>query len=189
MYHVCVWCLWRPEEGLGSPGIGCEPPCECWLLNPGPMQEQLVFSPLWWRQIIFPERVLSSPIHRGFLWHLLRVRHCSLFTFLHSATSAFQSTVLLVSPPIQQTWMRSCFSPSMSSKAVYIGLQRGTKCVASSQLSPPATPTLYGFNLLVSELQLKERETSNDPGNERKVTEILEALSLVLSPETTRIIL
>ena len=46
MYHVCAWCLWWPEEGIGSPGTGvtdsCELPCGCWELNPGPLEEQSV---------------------------------------------------------------------------------------------------------------------------------------------------
>jgi hypothetical protein len=36
-----AWCLWRPEEGVRSPGTrvtdGCEPLCGCWE----PLQEQL----------------------------------------------------------------------------------------------------------------------------------------------------
>ena len=35
--HVCAWCLWRSEEGIGSPETGvtddCEPP------YPGPLEE------------------------------------------------------------------------------------------------------------------------------------------------------
>ena len=41
------WCLQSPEEGIGSPGAGvtdgCEPLCECWELNLGPLEQQLVF--------------------------------------------------------------------------------------------------------------------------------------------------
>ena len=44
---TCVQCLWRPEEGgrVSGPGItdGCEPPCDCWELNPSPLQKQPVF--------------------------------------------------------------------------------------------------------------------------------------------------
>ena len=46
MYYVCAWYLWRPEEDVGSPetGItnGFESPCECWELNLGPLQEQML---------------------------------------------------------------------------------------------------------------------------------------------------
>jgi hypothetical protein len=35
--------LQSPEKGIGFPGwYGCEPPCGCWELNPGPLQEQQV---------------------------------------------------------------------------------------------------------------------------------------------------
>jgi hypothetical protein len=44
--HVHAWCLQWPEQGVRSPGAGitdhCEPPCRCWELNPGPLQEQPV---------------------------------------------------------------------------------------------------------------------------------------------------
>lgn len=44
VYHVCTWCLWRPEKGVRSPGTwvtgGWELPCGGWELNPGPLQEQ-----------------------------------------------------------------------------------------------------------------------------------------------------
>ena len=37
VHYVPVLCHWRPEEGIGSPGIGvtdgCELPCGCWELN------------------------------------------------------------------------------------------------------------------------------------------------------------
>jgi hypothetical protein len=39
-----VQCLWGLEEGVGSHGTGvtggCEPPCGCWELDLGPLQEQ-----------------------------------------------------------------------------------------------------------------------------------------------------
>jgi hypothetical protein len=38
--HVCAWCPWMPEQGVGFPGTGvtvdCEMPCGCWELNLGP---------------------------------------------------------------------------------------------------------------------------------------------------------
>lgn len=40
----CVQCLREPEENFGSPGIGdtdnSKPPCGCWKLNLGPLQEK-----------------------------------------------------------------------------------------------------------------------------------------------------
>jgi hypothetical protein len=42
--HECQY-SWRPEEGIRSSGPrvidSCEPPCECWELNPGLLQEQV----------------------------------------------------------------------------------------------------------------------------------------------------
>ena len=36
-------CACRPEEGIRSLIIdGCEPPCGCWELNSGPLEEQPV---------------------------------------------------------------------------------------------------------------------------------------------------
>lgn len=41
---AAMQCLQRTEDDLGFPGSGvtysCEPPCQCWKLNPGPLQEQ-----------------------------------------------------------------------------------------------------------------------------------------------------
>lgn len=38
-YHVHAWCLWRSDEGSGSPGprdtYDYGPRCGCWKLNPG----------------------------------------------------------------------------------------------------------------------------------------------------------
>jgi hypothetical protein len=31
-----------PEEGIRFPYSGCKPPCGCWELNSGPLEEQLV---------------------------------------------------------------------------------------------------------------------------------------------------
>lgn len=40
MYHLCVWCLWRPKEDTRSPGTeitdSCKLPCGCWDSNLGP---------------------------------------------------------------------------------------------------------------------------------------------------------
>ena len=47
--YVCLmhaWCLRKPEKGIGFPGTGVtdgrEPPCGCWGLNLGPLEEQPV---------------------------------------------------------------------------------------------------------------------------------------------------
>jgi hypothetical protein len=38
-----VWCPQQSDGIVGVPSSGtCEPPCECWELNPGPLQEQSV---------------------------------------------------------------------------------------------------------------------------------------------------
>ena len=43
--HVCPQ---RPEEGIGSPGTevtdNCKPPCGCWELNSGLLEDQPVLS-------------------------------------------------------------------------------------------------------------------------------------------------
>jgi hypothetical protein len=33
-----------PEEGIRSHSDGCEPPCGCWELNSGPLEEQSVLT-------------------------------------------------------------------------------------------------------------------------------------------------
>ena len=42
---ICMQCLQRPKEGMGSPGTGvkvdCKLPCGCWGLNLGLLQDQL----------------------------------------------------------------------------------------------------------------------------------------------------
>jgi hypothetical protein len=47
VHHVCAN-PGRAEEGVRSPetGVtdGCEPPCECWELNPGPLKEKQILS-------------------------------------------------------------------------------------------------------------------------------------------------
>ena len=44
--YVCGWCPQKEEEGTGSPETRvanrCGPSCECWELNPGPLEERLV---------------------------------------------------------------------------------------------------------------------------------------------------
>lgn len=46
VHYLCARCLWRPEEGLGFSGTavtdGCKPPCGCWELNSGSLEEQLM---------------------------------------------------------------------------------------------------------------------------------------------------
>ena len=46
MCNIYIQCLQRPEEGTGSSGAGvtngCELPCGCRELNPGPLEEQQV---------------------------------------------------------------------------------------------------------------------------------------------------
>lgn len=44
VHHVHLWCLRRPEEAIGYPGItdGCELPCGCGEPNPAPLQKQPV---------------------------------------------------------------------------------------------------------------------------------------------------
>ena len=43
VYHLYVWCQWRPDEGTGSPGTGitdsCDLSCGCLELNLGPLKE------------------------------------------------------------------------------------------------------------------------------------------------------
>lgn len=42
--HACVQYAQRPQEGIHFPGsggtCGCEPPCVCWALSPGPPEKQ-----------------------------------------------------------------------------------------------------------------------------------------------------
>lgn len=48
VYHMCAWC--QESECIKSPGTGvidgCEPPCECWKLNLGLLQEQEMLQTL-----------------------------------------------------------------------------------------------------------------------------------------------
>ena len=41
--------MWRPQEGVRCPGTGvtdgCELPCGCWELNPGPLEKLLTAEP------------------------------------------------------------------------------------------------------------------------------------------------
>jgi hypothetical protein len=45
-YMSAHQCQWKPYESFRSPGTGvtggCELPCECWEMNPGPLEEQPV---------------------------------------------------------------------------------------------------------------------------------------------------
>lgn len=42
IYALVSKCLWRPEEGIESPGDGVTCVCDigCWKPNPGPLQEK-----------------------------------------------------------------------------------------------------------------------------------------------------
>lgn len=44
VHHVHACCLWRPEDGVRSPGTGVRdgygPLCGCWKLKSGPLQER-----------------------------------------------------------------------------------------------------------------------------------------------------
>lgn len=44
VHYIHAW--WRPEKGVGAPGIevpnSCIPPCRSWEPNSGPVQEHLV---------------------------------------------------------------------------------------------------------------------------------------------------
>lgn len=43
VFCVCIWCLHRPEDGIGCPGTGgFGPSYKRWELNPGSLQEQQV---------------------------------------------------------------------------------------------------------------------------------------------------
>jgi hypothetical protein len=59
----------RPEEGAGflETGItgGCEPPCGCWKLDPGPLQEQpvlLTAEPPYLRIFVFLQNTVSAEL-------------------------------------------------------------------------------------------------------------------------------
>jgi hypothetical protein len=58
VYHSHAWCPQKSEDSKGSLGTGvtmvCEPPCECWELNPGP---------LWEQQLILPAEASLQPLH------------------------------------------------------------------------------------------------------------------------------
>ena len=67
--YVCVPCVYmipprRPEKDIKYPGTGvtdnCEPPCGCWELNLGPLQEQQVLLTSEWslKAPIYPLIVL-----------------------------------------------------------------------------------------------------------------------------------
>jgi hypothetical protein len=49
MYHVCLWYIQRPEEGIGCPQTGdmdgCKPPSGRWEGKQGPLQEQQAIFP------------------------------------------------------------------------------------------------------------------------------------------------
>jgi hypothetical protein len=46
LYYMYTYCLWKPEEGIGSSRTGVtdgyELPCGSWELNPGSLEEQTV---------------------------------------------------------------------------------------------------------------------------------------------------
>jgi len=44
VHHPCMQYPWKAEEGTVpldlELGLVCEPPCRCWDLDPGPVQQQ-----------------------------------------------------------------------------------------------------------------------------------------------------
>lgn len=122
MYHVCVWCLWRPEECLGSPEIGCEPPCGCWLLNPGPMQEQLVSRPYDRNRLFFLRVTLSHPSVEDFCGISYMSGTVVFLLFPIEQFLLFKApSRWLVLPFSKLVWGHAFLSaaPRVSSKAVY----------------------------------------------------------------------
>lgn len=70
VHHICAWYLQMSEKSIRSPRIsyrGCEPPCELWESNLGPLQQQSVFST--------PEPSLQ-PLHIFFYMELIEDIFC-----------------------------------------------------------------------------------------------------------------
>ena len=76
-----------PEESTESPVIGimnsCEPPCGCWKLHSGPVQEQLVFL------------IAEPPPLQPCLWGLLQLL-AYLFIYLDFSRQGFFCIALAV---------------------------------------------------------------------------------------------
>lgn len=75
MHHERAWCLKKSEESTGSSGNrvvdGCEPPCWCWEMNSGHLEEQAsALNHLMWVQVLNPSSLDGA-----------------VCTFIHSALS------------------------------------------------------------------------------------------------------
>lgn len=72
VHHMCTWGLRSPEEGIWLSATGvldsCEPPCECWEVNPGRGQEQQV---LLNRAISSAPEISSILESRSFLYFIM----------------------------------------------------------------------------------------------------------------------
>lgn len=76
VHYMCAWYLWGPEEGIRSLGIGvtdgCKPPCGCWKLNLGSLEEKSVVLTAklslqlpWY--IVFKIKVIKTKRYHGLL--------------------------------------------------------------------------------------------------------------------------
>jgi len=68
-----------PEEGIRSHYSGCEPPCSCWELNSGPLEEQPVLLPA--EPSLQPPNYFSISMVRGAFLFLLSLFLSFLFLF------------------------------------------------------------------------------------------------------------
>ena len=122
MHHIYAWCLWRSEEGVGSPwtGItgGYEPPCGWWELNLNPLREFL-FGPRNF-QCVFWQQCCALIPHGAYVHTILDLKE------VHLGTGLTRGRHVMANLSCHCQWVLSLLD--MSVRISHRGLMTHSKC-------------------------------------------------------------
>lgn len=129
--HLHVWCSWKQEKSIGSPGTGCELSCWYWEPNPNALSAEPSFQSLWdfLKKKLFLCCVHMMCMYMMFMWVCVSWCSCggqrtafyglgSLFSPLWVHTQLFRSTWQVPLPQSHLTglivlaWFSFLFSSS-----------------------------------------------------------------------------
>ena len=74
VHRMHAWCLWKKEEAIKATRTGdtdgCEPPCGCWEMNLGPLQEPQVL-------------LTAEPFLQPLIWGFLKILQSASWPQMH----------------------------------------------------------------------------------------------------------